>query len=386
MRSILALRAKGLVLPAIHGSLVQAFRSLGIDVLDLQTPEGEEGLACFVQVAKRHQWDALFSLDLGGSQFLVTRLNEIQDLLKIPWIVWFVDDPEGYGFPQVCESRWTLTFCWDQAIVAQCGSWGGWPVTHLPLATDPCLFQMGRSRSGPLFPGGVFVGSTAHENQLLDSVAESIHGLEREVERLWLIYSKDFRQSPYNLAWSLAAQSSRQPRAVLERDPMWRLWVMACVRQLGIRKRIEVVSKVMGKGSGVFGDDGWREKVGEGLYRGSVPYGEQVCDIYNRSAFVLEVRQPQSRSGLTQRLYDGSACGRTVIAEWSSELPGLFDVETEVLAFRNVQECVEMRDRCVRDAREARRRGERAMARVLSHHTYVHRARTILDEYAKYTA
>lgn len=386
MRRILALRAKGLVLPAIHESLLQAFRSLGIDVFDLQAPEGEEDLAWFVQVAKRCQWDALFSLDLGASQFLATRLRELQHLLKTPWIVWFVDDPEGYGFPQVCESRWTLAFCWDKAITARYDSWGGWPVTHLPLATDPLLFKVRRPGHGPLFPGGVFVGSTAHENPLLDSVAKNTHGLETEVERLWHVYSKDFRLSPHTLAWSLAAHSSGQPVEILETDPIWRLWVMACVRQLGIRKRFEIVSRAMGKGSGVFGDNGWQEKVGEGLYRGEVPYGEQVCDIYNRSAFVLEVRQPQSRSGLTQRVYDGSSCGRTVIAEWSSELQELFDVGMEVLCFRDVQECMEMRDRCIRDAQEARKRGERARARVLSHHTYLHRARKISEEYANYTA
>ncbi len=386
MRRILALRAKGLVLPAIHGSLVQAFRSFGVDVCDLQAPEGEEDLAWFVQVAKRGQWDALLSLDLGASQFLATRLREIQDFLKIPWIVWFVDDPEGYGFPQVCDPQWTLVLCWDKALLADYDSWDGWPVTHLPLATDPSLFRMARPRQGPLFPGGVFVGSTAHKNPLLDSVARNVNGLQTEVERLWHVYSKDFRQSPYTLAWSLAARSSDKPRETLERDPMWRLWVLACVRQLGIRKRLEVVSRAMGEGSGVFGDDGWKGMVGKGLYRGSVPYGEQVCDIYNRSAFVLDLRQPQSRSGLTQRVYDGSACGRTVIVEWSSELPWLFDVETEVLSFCDVQECVEMRDRCIRDAREARRRGERAMARVLSHHTYLHRARTILEGFVKYKA
>ncbi len=386
MRSILALRAKGLVLPSIHGSVVKAFRSLGVDVFEHQAPEGERDLARFVEVARRGQWDALFSLDLGGSRSLATRLKEIQGLLETPWIVWFVDDPEGYGFPQVCDPRWTLVFCWDKAIVAKYDSWGGWPVIHLPLATDPSLFRMNRPAPGPLFPGGVFVGSTAHENPLLDRVAQSTQVLHRDVERLWDVYSKDFRQCPHALAWSLAARHSPEPGEIMRRDPMWRLWVMACVRQLGIRKRLEVVSKAMGRGSGVFGDDGWREKVGEGLYRGAVPYGERVCDIYNRSAFVLEVRQPQSRSGLTQRVYDGSACGRPVIAEWSLELPALFDVEKEVLCFQDVQECVEMRDRCIGDPKEARRIGERAMARVLSHHTYLHRVRTILGEYARYTA
>jgi|YNPNPStandDraft_1061719.scaffolds.fasta_scaffold01673_12 spore maturation protein CgeB len=386
MRSILALRAKGLVLPSIQTSVVRAFRSLGVAVFDTPSPETEEDLTEFAETAKTGKWDAIFSVDLWGSQCLATSFREIQNLLKIPWIVWFVDDPEGYGFPQLCDPCWTLAFCWDKAILGLYDSWDGWPVTHLPLATDPSLFRMKPSGHQPLFPGGVFVGSTAHGNQLLDSVAEDLQDLDGEVARLWQAYSKDLLQSPHSLAWSEATRLSQLPKDVLERDPLWKLWVMACVRQLGIRKRSELVCRSLGNGSAVFGDEGWRDKVGPEIYRGPVPYGDEVCEIYNRSAFVLDVRQPQSRSGLTQRVYDGSACGRSVITEWSSELPELFDVDKELFFFRNLEECLEVKERCLREPEEARERGERAMARVLSQHTYLHRARRIMEEYARYRA
>ncbi len=374
---ILALGAKGLVLPSIHDSMVRAFESLGHDVIGLPISAVSRRPDPLIPEAKDGRCDAAFILDLGGDREFISRLWEIQESLRIPWLIWFLDDPEGHGFPEACHPDWTLAFCWDQGIVAQSLGWHGMPLTHLPLATDPSLFYPGPEGCGCLYPSGVFVGSTAHPNPLLESVAKSTPGFLQEVERLWGIHRSDFRKPLYDLAWKRASRIAGKSMASIRQDPVCRLWVHACVHQLGMRKRKEVVAQVLGPLGAVFGDPGWESALAAGMYRGSVPYGEGVREIYSQSPFVLEVRQPQARTGLTQRIFDAAACGRAVVAEWSPEMEMLFGPE-ELLWFRNISGALEARDRCLRDPTASCEMGQRAGRRVLAHHTFRHRAARML--------
>jgi spore maturation protein CgeB len=155
--------------------------------------------------------------------------------------------------------------------------------------------------------------------------------------------------------------------------------VHACVYKVGIKKRQEVVSGVLGSTGCVFGDEGWAEALVEGLYRGWVPYGAELRKVYSSSAFVLDVRQPQGRTGLTQRIFDASACGSPILAEWSPELETLFDPGEEVQFFHNLEEAVEKKECYLSDPKAARKAGEKAMLRVLAQHTYRHRAARILQ-------
>jgi len=375
---ILVLKPNGFVLPSIHDSMVRAFRSLGVEVFDLLIPKGPKQFQSFIRAAKSG-YEAVFTLDLGADSVFMSYLKNFQISLRIPWIIWFADDPEGYGFPEVCEPAWTLPFCWDREIAQEQKSWNGLSMTHLPLATDPSVFYPGQNFSGHLYPGGVFVGSTAHPNEVLDKVAQTTPGFSNEVETIWEAYRQDFRKSLYTLAWACLAQKINQPIDSIQADPLCRLWVKALVYKVGMKKRQELVSWVLKPGGVVFGDEGWRGAVGEGLYRGQVAYGDELQNIYRKSAFVLDIRQPQSRTGLTQRVFDASACGVPVLTEWSPELEALFDPENELLCFKNLEEAVEMKNRYLKDRQEARKKGEKARRRVLAHHTYLHRARQILE-------
>ncbi|MCX5919545.1 MAG: glycosyltransferase [Deltaproteobacteria bacterium] len=163
----------------------------------------------------------------------------------------------------------------------------------------------------------------------------------------------------------------------MRQDPLVRLWVHAVVYALGIRKRRELVSRIIGEGGGVYGDRGWHEIRGD-LYRGEVAYGDDLRRLYNASGFVLDIRQPQARTGLTQRMFDASACGRPVLAEFSREMESLFVPEKEVLTFHTLEEAQEKKEIMIRDPRKVIEMGSRAREKVLALHTYRHRAGQIL--------
>jgi len=376
---ILALRPKGIVLPSVFASVVEAFRSLGIEVLDIPLPQCSHPLRSIEEIIQGH-CQAIFTLNLGADPSFIAKLKELQTSLRIPWITWFVDDPEGYGFPEVCDSDWTLPFCWDEQICSRRASWNGWPLVYLPLATDPTIFHPEQSPPELFYPGGVFVGSTAHRNGIFDLVASTTPGFGEETEILWRLYQEDFRQSLHDLAWIKAAERARQPVGLLQKDPLCRLWAKACVYQVGIRKRQEVASRVLNPDGCIFGDEGWGNKVGKDLYRGWVAYGKELRAIYCGSAFILDVRPSQARTGLTQRVFDASACGSPVVAEWAPEIEALFDPENELSIFYSLNGAVEMKELCLRDLQGAQRKAGRARQRVLAHHTYYHRAEQILKE------
>ena len=376
---ILALRPEGFVIPYIHSSMVRAFRTLGIEVLELPFPQHEEnlqGLKFFTSQGPA----AVFTLDLPLHSALKNILRNIQEALQTPWIIWFVDDPEGYGFPDCCDPAWTMVFCWDREITNQISlrdSWKGISPIHLPLASDPELFYPQESGRPLLFPGGVFVGSTAHPNPMLDEAIQNSPGFFNDISNLWEIWRSDLRCSPQEIAWDYLERRTGKEMETLRQDPLGRLWIHAAVYALGTRKRRELVSRIIGEGGGVFGDRGWHEIAGD-LYRGDVAYGDDLRRLYNGAGFVLDIPQPQARTGLTQRIFDACACGRPVLAEFSPEIESLFDSEKDILAFHTFEEAQEGKEKIIRNPWQVKNSVCRARDKILALHTYRHRASQIM--------
>jgi spore maturation protein CgeB len=378
VRRILALKPYGLVLPTIHSSIVKAFRSLDLEVLEMPVPGDIATLDSFLDRAGS-RFDAGFILDLGLDPGFIQNFKEIQANYKFNWIIWFVDDPDGYGFPGSCDPEWTFAFCWDQEIAGSLSAKGvlkGRPVSYLPLAADPEIFFETGLRPGPPPEGGIFVGSTRHENPFLEKAAASYPALQETAEEIWKAYAKDLTRPLPDLLGEFLASSLRISPQNFRKDPLAKLWVRTFAYELGRRKRVEVVSRIL-NGGRVFGDEGWREFLPD-LYRGKIEYGRGLRAEYRRSSFLLDVRQPQARTGLTQRIFDGGCCGVPVLTERTPEAENLFDPEREIFTYRTIEEGIEKRDELLASIPEAMRRAEKLRERILRQHTYLHRARQIL--------
>jgi spore maturation protein CgeB len=375
---ILALRTNGFVLPHIHAFMVKAFRSLDVEVCEIPGPRTLNEIRLFLKTLS-DGFDAGFIVDLGDNPTFIQNFREIQLTSKIPWIIWFVDDPDGYQFPESCEPAWSYVFCWDEEISRRLSldqSWKGRPVIHLPLAVSSEIFFPENPKPELSFPGGVFVGSTRHENSFLEEAAATIPDFKKHEMEIWKIYSKDFNRSLFDLVWEYLAATAGRSFGKIRQEPLAKLWVHACIFKLGIRKRKEVAAQIL-EGGAVFGDEGWRETMAR-RYQGAANYGKELFAIYNRSSFVLDIRQPQCRTGLTQRIFDASACGVPVLTELSPELEFLFDPENEISSYRTIEEGIRKRMELLRSPRMARKMAEKARKRVLTEHTYRNRALQIL--------
>jgi len=383
---ILSPKPQGTVIPFIHSSMIKAFRSLGHEVLDFPYSRGKADMNGLRALASTDP-ASVFSLDLPLDLDLRNGLKGLQESLKIPWMIWFVDDPEGFDFPDCLDPDWTIVFCWDGEITRQIsadGSWKGIPPIHLPLATDPEVFYPEGNGSPLLFPGGVFIGSTAHPNRFFDEAILNSPGFEEIVSTLWEAWKANLGQVPQEVVWGFLEGKTGIGLSTLKKDPLARLWAHSTAYALGRRKRRGIVSTVIGQGGGVFGDREWEQAVGN-TYRGKVIYGEELRRIYLASAFVLETRQSQCRTGLTQRVFDASACGIPVLAEHSPELDEYFNPREEIFSFRTLEEALE-RKKNILFLQNHSPLAVRARNRVLAQHTYRHRAARILEEIQRFFA
>jgi spore maturation protein CgeB len=383
---ILARKPQGTVIPFIHSSMIKAFRSLGHEVFDFIYSPGKAGMQRLRTLVSTGP-ASVFSLDLPLDPDLRNALKYFQESTRIPWMIWFVDDPEGFDFPECCNPHWTVVFCWDGEITRQISardSWKGIPPIHLPLAADPQLFYPEGGGSSLLFPGGVFTGSTAHPNRFFDEAILNSPGFEESVLTLWDAWKTDLTQVPQDLVWGYLEGKTGIGRNTLQKDPLARLWAHSTAYGLGRRKRREIVSTLVGQGGGVFGNQEWEQAVGN-IYRGEVTYGEELRRIYRTSAFVLETRQSQCRTALTQRVFDAIACGIPVLAEHSPELEECFNLGEEIFSFRTMDEALERKKTILSSAKHSPG-AVRARNRVLAQHTYRHRAARILEAIQRFFA
>lgn len=361
-------------------SLERAFRSVGVSLEEMEVSEAMGRPERLIRWPKRKNIEALVTLDLGGMEALSWDVSPIQEIMRVPWLIWFVDDPGGYSLRERCNPEWTVLFCWDEILCQDLASEGQFKAYYLPLAADPEISPKRWPNRGSdvRFPG-IFVGSIAHSNWVLEDLAKSSPVIVEYAEKVWTSYRRDLGIRPDDLVWEQAALLAKRPAFQIKMDPLWRLWVASCLHVLGKLKRTQIVLETLGQKGVVGGDTRWRELFGTNRYLGSIPYGPRLFQLYEMSAFLLDVRQPQARSAPTQRVFDGPLCGRPVLAEWSVELEDLFDVGSEVLAYRSVDHAVEGKDRLLRSPKEALLMGQRARKRVLLCHTYKARARVMLD-------
>ena len=377
---LLALKPKGRVLPYIHESMVKAFQSLGVEVDNVPRPDKNNELWSIKDKLKGN-YQAIFTINLGGDQNFLPYIREWQMKHRQLWIIWFVDAPEGYNFPQACAPSYTLAFCWDRGIGEEmarvCSNWGGY-MHHLPLATNPEIFFPEENIAQ--YPWqGIFVGVVSHPHKLFEEIINTTPDLQREVENLWKIYSQDFTIPLHDFLWGRMKEKIRLSEEGLKSNGLARLWVKAAIFQLAIKKRTELVGKVLNGRDGLFGDDAWPKFLKKEIYQGQIAYGGELRQIYNRTSFVLDIRPGQSRTGLTQRIFDAGACGTTVLTEWSPELEHLFDGQEEIFYYRSLDEAEQMRDWIISNPEMARERAKKVRDRILSNHTYYNRARHILE-------
>lgn len=114
-------------------------------------------------------------------------------------------------------------------------------------------------------------------------------------------------------------------------------------------------------------------------YRGASLPSPQCADLYAASMINLNVHQPQSAAGgVNSRTFEIPCAGGFQLCD---QIPGVEDILTpceEIVLYDSASALREHRDRYLREPKARARIVSAAQRRVLAHHTYGHRMRTLL--------
>lgn len=112
----------------------------------------------------------------------------------------------------------------------------------------------------------------------------------------------------------------------------------------------------------------------------SIPDLDKTCEIFNLSKINLNIHVPQSKQGLNLRAFEIPATNSFQLCDFLSEAGKLFRLRKEMAVYKDVQECRELIEYFKNNKEEREAIAVAGQKRVLKDHTFVHRARTVLEE------
>lgn len=155
-----------------------------------------------------------------------------------------------------------------------------------------------------------------------------------------------------------------------------------CFIGLPFPNRVEMFESLRDYNLGVFGDH-WTKyfmlkgKKTPSYYRGRAS-GETVNKIYLSSKIVLNIHHPHSIEGLNTRTFDIPACGAFEMVDYKKNIEKHFEIDKEIVTFRDINELKSKIDFYLKNDDLRKAITERGKQKVLSEHTWVHRADDIV--------
>lgn len=155
-----------------------------------------------------------------------------------------------------------------------------------------------------------------------------------------------------------------------------------CFIGLPFENRVDMFESLRDYNLGVFGD-GWTKyfmlkgKKTPSYYKGKAS-GEIVNKIYLSSKIVLNIHHPHSIEGLNTRTFDIPACGAFELVDYKMNVEKHFEIDKEIVAFENINELKSKIDFYLKNDDLRKTISERGKQKVLSEHTWVHRANDLI--------
>jgi spore maturation protein CgeB len=145
-------------------------------------------------------------------------------------------------------------------------------------------------------------------------------------------------------------------------------------------KRLRYMERLAGFGVKVWGDEGWKAIHGRSIqYMGPAGHKAELNKIYTASAINVDVNRIYQPDMANMRIFDIMACGGFVLAEFSDDLADLFELGSEIITYRTLDELEEEVRRYLAHPQEARRIAEKGMTAVRERHTVRQRVETMLS-------
>ncbi|GKS59181.1 hypothetical protein YTPLAS18_27080 [Nitrospira sp.] len=100
-------------------------------------------------------------------------------------------------------------------------------------------------------------------------------------------------------------------------------------------------------------------------------WGMEMFGVLRRSLVTVNHHIDVAKNAANNmRLFEATGCGALLITDYKDNLNDLFEIGTEVLAYRSIEECVDLVSYCLSHPEEAAAIARRGQQRTLTHHTY----------------
>ena len=301
--------------------------------------------------------------------------------LRLPLVSWFVDNPELilplYPKP---DPENTLILTWDADSLDSVRGYGFKNVFWLPLGADPERFRPGRKGrpewcSRVSFVGNSMVAKTASRLKAAapgPALLSAFVGLARA-----------FGQSGERSVAAFVA--TQRPDLMPEFDalPLLRrvAYATALVWHSTLEYRLGCVAKTLPFKPLIAGDLGWNQllagNTGHRLHK-ELSYYDELPGFYPASEVNFNCTSLQMKGAVNQRVFDVPAAGAFLLTDHRRQIERLFEPDTEIALFRNVEEIPGQLERFLADPEGRRRVVKAGRARVLAEHTYEHRLSALM--------
>ncbi|MCD6571110.1 MAG: glycosyltransferase [Deltaproteobacteria bacterium] len=297
----------------------------------------------------------------------------------IPFVTWYTDEPnliEPEGMLPYYKEN-TIIFSFDKAyepfLKKRNISYVGW----LPLAVNTDRFYPIEEDNIEPMADIIFVGSTGKKQ--IDAVISRLNdmGLDTDkiahfIERLIPTYIANWKmivKDVFKRYW----QGDNIP------DHAMRLVYGWIEHRAGQALRLNLLSRLRGTNLKVIGEEAWAEFFEEGLYAGEILYkGNNLSGIYSNTPIILNISRPQLKTAVNQRVYDVPACGGFLLTDIRDELYYIFDRD-EIATYDYNSDLASVIKYYLSRPGLRHNMAKKARQKVIDGHTYVHRAKTILD-------
>ena len=114
-------------------------------------------------------------------------------------------------------------------------------------------------------------------------------------------------------------------------------------------------------------------------------YGKKMYDTILKSKVVLNIHADSSPLyASNMRLFETTGIGSCLLTDWNENINELFEVDKEVVTFRNVHECIEKAKWLLANEKERSDIAIAGQKRVFSSHLYEHRLPQLLNIFKKH--
>ncbi len=313
----------------------------------------------------------------------------LHDAAGIPVVNYWWDEPRATppfasrgSSPQEYLAMLTnpraLNVIWDIDVLEELAAFYGLTNTvHVPLATDPGFWQqtpvpMDKRAIRVCFLGNCHFDSAyveTDEDPLVRWARQVIDAKIANLDRPMTACLKEVGAAP---TASKYYDATKQDWA-----NMFRPWefLNAVYMQRTRNHMVKAAAEHLKKKLVLIGN-GW-DKIG--LTAQSRHAQEKSGYIYVNSQVSLNLFGGCVHGGMPLRPFDIAASSGLLVTHYQRELPGLFDVGKECLAFRNADEMIAAIDRVLAAPQEFEAMVAAGRQRVLTEHTWMHRMEYVLQ-------